>query len=140
MHNTQVASPIFNPPARQKRVDELVYDELRAAVRHLEGSEILVLSAESTPSIFQFALECHTAETEMTLNLPRGWPKELQIHLVESKNPVVIGNFNSKGKLPATGTGTLEAFLFQSIRKAFEDRGYRVVEGLPSRYDRGWVI
>ncbi len=140
MHNTQVAAPIFNPPPRKKRVEDLVYEELRSAVRKLDGSEILVLSADSTPSIFQFALECHLAEVEMTIKLLWGWPKELQIHLIESKSEVMIGNLSSKGKVPANWTGTLETFLFQSIRKAFESLGYRVVEGLPSRYDRGWVI
>jgi hypothetical protein len=100
------------------------------------------VAADRTPGIFALALEMVKDNSKLDLRLPKQW-RSLQpkVHLVECKSDTtMIGNLRAEGRFPADWRGTLETYLFISIKEAFEAAGSEVVLGLPNRYERVWVI
>jgi hypothetical protein len=104
------------------------------------GSPIIV-SADTTPGIFALAFEKALPNQDLELKLPREWIlAHPTVRLVECKADIKIATLQAKGKFPGNTEGTLEKYLFRIIRRAFEAHGCTVVEGVPSRYERPWVI
>jgi hypothetical protein len=136
-----VVSPLFNSARDPKSPELLALNDIRALwSAHLRGSPIIV-AADTTPGIFALALERDTNSQELELRLPREWIlAHPTVRLVECKIDGNIGTLQAKGLALGNSGETLEKYLFHAIRKAFEAHGCRVVEGVPSRYERQWVI
>lgn len=102
----------------------------------------MIVSADKTPGIFALALAMVKDNKKLDLKLPRQWCQfRPKVHLVECKvETLMIGELRATGKFPANWTGTLEQYLFLIIREAFQAGGSEVSEGMPSRYERPWVI
>ena len=100
------------------------------------------MAADTTPGIFALALEKVKENQKLELRLSKQWAQaHPTIRLVECKtDSIEIGTLRARGKFPGHSSDTLEKYLFQPIREAFEAHGCQVVEGVPSRYERGWVI
>lgn len=142
MYSTNVAAPFFNPSKNPSSPELLTQNDIRALLTAFHRGDLLVVSAERTPGIFNLALEMVKESNKLDLKLPRQWRTlKPKVHLVECNvDTTKIGELRATGKFPANWTGTLEQYLFISIREAFQSGGSEVVEGIPNRYERPWVI
>lgn len=137
-----MASPFFTSDRHLITPELLTANDIRALLNCFHRGETLVVSVDKTPGVFELALESMKDNNKLNLKLPKQWltlrPK---VHLVEGKvDMTMLGNLRAEGKFPANWTGTLEQYLFISIKKAFEAGGSEVVLGIPNRYERSWVI
>jgi hypothetical protein len=137
-----VVSPLFTAPKNPNSPELLTQNDIRALLTAFHRGDILVVAADKTPGIFTLALKMVKESSKLDLNLSKQWRTlKPKIHLVECKvDTLMIGELRATGKFPANWTGTLEQYLFISIKEAFEAGGSEVVIGLPNRYERGWVI
>lgn len=135
-----MVSPLFNSARDPKSPELLALNDIRALwSAHVRGNPIIV-AADTTPGIFALAFEKVIANLTLELRLPREWIlAHPTIRLVECKADLKIATLQAKGKFPGK-EDTLETYLFKPIREAFEAHGCTVVEGVPSRYERQWVI
>lgn len=137
-----MVSPLFNPAKNPKSPELLTQNDIRALLTAFHRGDTLVVAADKTPGIFAMALEMVKEGKKLEIRVPKQWyalrPK---VHLVECKvSTLEIGNLRATGKFPENWEGTLETYLFRSIKDAFEACGSEVVVGLPTRYERSWVI
>lgn len=138
-----MASPLFNSARDPKSPELLALNDIRALWSAYTRGGVIIVAADTTPGIFALALERMKNNQEFELRLPREWVQARPlVRLVECKtDSTEVGSLLAKGKFPGTsGDATLEKYLFKPIREAFEAHGCRVVEGVPSRYERAWVI
>jgi len=137
-----VASPLFTSTRNSKSPELLVQNDIRALLTAYHRGDTLVVAADKTPGIFELALEMVKESKKLEIRFPKQWRSiKVKIHLVECKlDTTEIGKLRATGKFPSNWEGTLETYLFKIIKEAFEASGCEVVVGLPSRYERAWVI
>lgn len=135
-----MASPIFNPTRPPSSLESLAQEEIRALCETHRRGDLLVVTANTHPGIFEHALSKLLAGEDLKFRAPRAARIIPKVYLAACSNEAFSIKGLSLKEAFLDSPDSLEERLFETIAEAFLAIGFEVVKGLPDRYHREWVI
>jgi hypothetical protein len=141
-----VASPLFDPKNRPKPANTLAETELLRLEKIRQQSGNVVISVDTCPGLFLLAFNLLLTQNNgnggtfvsYKFPIPKYWKRHVsKIHLlIPAKGTLELKNGSQIERVPSAKVSEI----LGRIQYGFEQDGFQIVLGAPSRFERADVI